>query len=227
MVRVAVFTLAVLVPGAALAESEVPPLPSQPARPAPAPAPQPAPPAVQAAPPQPQPYPYPYPYAYPQPYPYPYLAPRPLPAEMPYDPEKPIPQGYKVEERVRKGAVIAGAIVAGVPYAIGLQVAAASGFENKSYWLLVPGIGPFVLIGAREKACERNEKSGENAAECLGDAFLVMALVADGLMQTAGGVVLTVGLTAKKKVLVREQARLELAPVRVGTGHGLGLRGTF
>ncbi len=95
---------------------------------------------------------------------------------MPYDPEKPIPPGYKVEERVRKGAVIAGAIVMGVPYAIGVNVAAASGFENKSYWLLIPGIGPFLTLSTRDDACDDRNDTGEEAADCLGDIFLTMLL---------------------------------------------------
>lgn len=184
-----------------------------------------------------QPYPYPYPYPAPQPYPYPAPqypypywqapAPRPLPAEMPYDPEKPIPQGYQVEERVRKGAVISGAIIAGVPYAIGVQVAAASGFDNKSYWLLVPGLGPFLTLSTRNDACDERDSDGDRPLECLGDVFLSMMLVLDGLMQTGGGVALTVGLTAKKKVLVRQQTSLRLAPMRVGRSHGLGVVGSF
>lgn len=211
----------------------------------PAPGPAPAPPAAapqpqpQAQPqPQPQPYPYPPPYPYAQPYPYPYAQPypypyaaRPLAAEMPYDPDKPIPDGYKVEERARKGAVIAGAIVAGVPYVIGPHVAAASGFENKSYWLVVPGVGPFLTLSTRDDSCDENDNdpnnNGENAAECLGDVAVAMLLVTDGLMQTAGGVVLAIGLTARKKVLVREQTSVKFGPMRVGRGRGLGLYGTF
>lgn len=200
---------------------------------APAPAPTPAPQAQPAPPPYHYPPPQPYPYPPPQPYPYAYpYAPQQLPAEMPYDPEKPIPPGYKVEERVRKGAVISGAIILGVPYVIGLNSAAAAGFENKSYWLIVPGIGPFLTLSTRDDSCDEDpNNSSKEAADCLGDVFINMLLVLDGLMQTAGGVVLTVGLTAKKQWLVREQAPAaswRLAPMRVGRqGQGFGVIGTF
>jgi hypothetical protein len=221
MTRGLVFALVIAAASSAWAQA-----PSAPPAPPAAPAAQPPAPAVQ---PQPYPYPYPqpYPYAYPQ-YPYPYWqAPRPLPAEMAYDPEKPIPPGYKIEERVRKGAVISGAIIGGVPYVLGLNIAAASGFDNKSYWLVVPGVGPFLTLATRHDDCDERDADGDRPLACLGDVFLSMLLVLDGLMQTGGGVALTVGLTAKKKVLVREQAAVRIAPMRVGRAHGLGVVGSF
>ena len=231
MTRGLVFALVVAMASSAWAQvpSASPAPPAAPAAPQPA-APQPAPPQ----PPPPYPYPYayppqPYPYAYPQ-YPYPYWqapAPRPLPAEMAYDPEKPIPPGYKIEERVRKGAVISGAIIGGVPYVLGLNIAAASGFDNKSYWLVVPGVGPFLTLATRHSACDERDADGTAPLACFGDFVLSMLLVLDGMMQTGGGVALTVGLTAKKKVLVREQAAVRVAPMRVGRTHGLGVVGSF
>ena len=144
---------------------------------------------------------------------------------MPYDETKSIPQGYRVEERIRRGPVIAGAIVLGVPYVLGLNVAAAEGFDNHSYWLLVPGFGPFLTLGTRDDACNEQANSANNAGDCLGDALIDSVLVMDGIMQTAGGVLLLVGALDKKKVLVREQAALGFGPRRVGTGYGVGLWG--
>jgi hypothetical protein len=141
---------------------------------------------------------------------------------MAYDAEKPIPQGYRVEERVRKGPLIAGAIVMGVPYAVGLQVAAADGFPNHSYWLIVPGIGPVLTMTTREDRCNGTRAE---AGDCLGDAAINMLLVFDSLLQTTGAVLMAVGVFAKKKVLVREQATLYVGPRPVGSGYGAGVWG--
>ncbi len=221
-------TLALTFAPAALAQTPAPAPTAAPAGPPPAPVPYPQPqPYPYAYPPQPQPYPYAYP---PQPQPYPYwYAPvaRPLPAEMPYDPEKPIPPGYELEERVRKGAVISGAIVLGVPYVLGLHIAAASGFENKSYWLVVPGLGPFLTLATRDDACERRDPQDDPDLECAGDVLISTVLVMDGLMQAAGGIVFAVGMTAKRQVLVRKQTSLRVIPMSIGRARGLGLVGSF
>jgi hypothetical protein len=151
-----------------------------------------------------------------------------MPQEMPYDESKGVPAGYHIDERVRKGPIIAGSIVAGVPYLIGVNIAAASGFENHSYWLLVPGIGPLLTMATRDK-CESQSgtTSSNDSVDCVGDALLAMVLIIDGLMQTTGVVLFGVGIGSTKKVLVRDKAALHLRPHRFQTGYGLAVDGTF
>jgi hypothetical protein len=146
---------------------------------------------------------------------------------MPYDETKGIPPGYRLEERVRKGMVISGAIVLGVPYVIGINVAAAANFENHSYWLLVPGVGPFLTLATRDDSCNEDGTAGE-AVDCIGDAFVRFYLVLDGIMQMTGGTLFLLGVTQTKQVLVRQDVTLRVAPRPIGqSGYGLGVIGTF
>jgi hypothetical protein len=140
---------------------------------------------------------------------------------------KPIPPGYRLEERARRGPIIAGAIVLGVPYTLGLWIAASSDFRNHSYWLVVPAIGPMLTFWTRDDACDEDRSDTQEAADCVGDAFIGMFLVMDTLMQTAGGAVLLYGLTSSKKVLVRQGAQLTTGPRQIGSGYGWGVSGTF
>jgi hypothetical protein len=147
---------------------------------------------------------------------------------MAYDEMKPIPPGYKVEERARRGPIIAGSIVLGIPYVLGLWAAAAADFRNHSYWLVVPAIGPMLTLWTRDDACNEDaDDTNSDAGDCIGDAFLGTFLVLDALMQTAGGAVLIYGVASTKKVLVREGAEWSVGPRKVGTGHGFGISGTF
>ncbi len=215
-----------LVLASASARAQQPNVGGTPEPPAPAP-----PPSAEPAPGYPPPQPYPPPgYGYPPPgyaYPAPPARPAPPPAEMPYDPNRPVPAGYHIDERVRRGPLIAGAIVIGVPYVIGLNTAAAAGFENHSYWLAIPVAGPFLTLATRNKVCEKQNKTTQENWDCLGDFFVGMLLVFDGIMQTTGGVLVGVGLGATKQVLVRDTARVRFGPRPVGTGCGFGAWGNF
>ena len=189
------------------------------------------PPAAQPAPyPYPPPYPYPYPpppgYGYPPP---PQQAPvKEAPRELKYVEGQSTPAGYRYEERPRQGLIIAGSLTLGIPYAFGVLGASAAGFENQSGWLLVPAVGPFLTLALREGSCDEDtETSDQEAAECVGDVFLTMALVLDALAQTAGGVLLLLGVSSSKKVWVREDVSVRVAPTQVGSGWGFGAFATF
>jgi len=56
-----------------------------------------------------------------------------------------------------------------------------------------------------------------------------MLLAFDGVVQVGGAAMLIAGLVATRPRLVRDAARTYVvpAPMRVGTGHGVGLQGTF
>src|SRR5882724_1355852 len=165
-----VSSFCLLVAAAKPAAAQAPAAPA--AAPQPAPqlaAPPPAPPgAVPAAAPAPG-YPGGYPppppgYVYPVPaygYPQPQMR---SPDSVPYD-GGPVPAGYHVEERPRRGLVIAGTIVLAVPYGLGLAVAGGQNFPNSTGWLIVPGIGPWLTLASRHKsgACS----TGSSINDCV------------------------------------------------------------
>jgi hypothetical protein len=118
-----------------------------------------------------------------------------------------------VEERVRRGPVIAGSIVLAVPYVLGLLAASGDDFSNQSGWLTVPVIGPWATLAAREKDCD----FGVDYDEC-NDGVQTL-LIMDGLMQATGAAFLIWGVAAPKKRLVRTDA-WSFTPARIGRGYG-------
>jgi hypothetical protein len=137
------------------------------------------------------------------------------PRELSYREGRPVPAGYHVEERYRKGLIGSGAGVFGGVYLLTLLTASTfheatddSGFAAA----YVPVIGPLIAIGT----------VGPGPS---GGMFLTLSAVAQG----TGLGLLIAGLVHKKKVLVRDLAglRLELRPELGPQRQGLGLHGTF
>ena len=120
--------------------------------------------------------------------------------------------------------IVAGSIVLGVPYVIGLSLVSTRGSNNGANWLALPMLGPWMAIGARETVCTAS--TADNSARCAADVLATIGLVFDGIIQTAGGTLLIVGLAVPKKVLVRNDvARLTLT--HLGSGYGIAAEGTF
>jgi hypothetical protein len=209
-------------PPASTLEQAAPPAPSaQPsttATPAPAPAPAPAP--TTAAPPPPgyPPYGYQYPYP-PQPYPYPYpYGPPPTPpppTTLPYNEGDPVPAGYHVESRVRRGPIIAGTIMAGTTYVVNLMVADIDDndgdHDDRSTWLYVPGVGTWAYV---DDACD-NERDG-----C---SFVIM----HSLTHSIGLAMIIYGIAAPKQVLARDTAALRITPYLARSTSGIAATGVF
>lgn len=171
-------------------------------------------------------YPAPYPYAYPT-----YAPPAPLPDQpksLPYDGGE-VRQGYHVEERLRRGPLIAGPIVLGVPYVLGLTIASEYGFRNQSGWLVVPVVGPFITAATRDKDCiDTYESTDSPDGECQEEGGMRTVLIMDGLAQATGAILMLWGLTSPVKVQIRNDvANVNVAPTKVGTGYGVAATGTF
>ena len=158
--------------------------PAQPYYPPPAPGayPPPAPGVYQPAPM------YPPPLYYPQPYYSPPTDTR--PSVLDYDPAKPIPAGYHLESRVRKGMVIPGSIIFGISYVIALGVGVSTtectpsiessssyysssgcGSNNSSssigvpfnnYLLFVPVLGPWLALATVKDCPSYSSSSGSS-----------------------------------------------------------------
>jgi hypothetical protein len=162
-------------------------------------------------------------------YPAPAPAPRPAPAaDLPYTEGQTIPPGYHVEERKRKGLIVAGAVVTGVFWTFSVTGAVAADYEDNSGFLLIPVLGPWLMLatgGANDPPCD---DVGGGLEVCESNAPLRAILVLDGLAQTAGGLMFVLGMANPSKRLVRDDVTVGVVPMKVGrTGQGLGVVGTF
>jgi hypothetical protein len=218
-----IFAMACILAASPAQPQPAPPSPTPAQPPAPAPSPQPIP----AYPPDGQAYPYaypyyPYPYTYPYPYPYPGQA---GPARIPYEEGQPAPPGYRLKSEPRTGLVIGGAVTLGTVWISTILAASIVDAvrnadrekdeprDNGAAPLFIPVFGPFIAISTLD-------------AEGPGTTLLVM----DGLAQGAGAAMLIAGLTAERKVWVRQVGNVELrlAPVALDKRSlSMGLSGRF
>ena len=156
--------------------------------------------------------------------------PPPAPPSAPWQPGSPPPPGYHIEDRPRTGLVIAGAIVGGIPYFFSVTTATAAREDNASGWLYLPVVGPWMTLGQRTYGCNSLDNANQSTSQslqCVGDIFVVMGLIADGVLQATGATLLLVGVAAGKPTLVRDDQAVHVTPMQVGTGYGAGLAGTF
>jgi hypothetical protein len=130
----------------------------------------------------------------------------------------PVPPGYHPVQRVRKGAIIGGAVTLGALWAISAFGAAIvhdananGGGTDNADALFIPVLGPFVQMSRTTSAT--------------GNLFNLV----DGLGQSAGATLLIWGLTSPKTLLVRNDLGMTLMPTPYvsSRGAGLGLTGTF
>jgi hypothetical protein len=127
---------------------------------------------------------------------------------------QPIPYGYHREERMRKGPIIVGSILFGVPYlysSLIASVGADATTDNRFAALFVPVLGPFI---------ELHEFSS---------VTIDYVLILDGLAQATGAALFIWGITSPRPVLVRNDlAMVTVSPARLGRdGTGLLLTGRF
>lgn len=151
------------------------------------------------------------------PYPYPPRDTRPLVLE--YEEGQPIPNGYRLDSRINRGLLGAGAGVFGglwfLSAVVGLQ-GDEDTFVGDGGWaaLYVPLFGPFIAIDTLRSS----------------DAGTVLLMI-DGLGQLGGATMLTLSFILKSKRLVREDLSVSVAPgVHVTPYAGprsFGLTGTF
>jgi hypothetical protein len=141
---------------------------------------------------------------------------------MPYREDKPIPPGYHVESKMRTGLVIGGSVMLGAGYLISAGIAASAiddGNSGELAPLFVPVVGPFITLGTLDF-------SGDFGSL----AFIVIGLplIIDGLVQTAGTIMLVTGLAAPKTVVKRDgSAATDTTPrLRFG-GDRILLEGRF
>jgi len=162
--------------------------------------------------------------------------------EMRYVDGRPIPPGYHMESRPKKGLVVAGSIVFGVAYVFSASVAASSQF-TADRWLYLPVFGPFADLASRGSKCTTNtvpiSPGVDNTTQfCDDDSGARFFLMLDGLMQVSGATMLILGLALPTRLLVRDDAPYTgstgsnfawtIRPKTMGrAGYGLGVDGVF
>ena len=155
-----------------------------------------------------------YPYGYPMGYGPAMLG----PPTLPYEEGQPVPAGYRVESRLRKGLLIGGLVTFGSLYLVSAFTGGAAQ-DDKFTPLFVPIAGPFITIGTAK-------------AEGVGTFTLLL----DGVGQAGGALMAVLGLTLDQTLLVRNDLEARrgdgVAPSRIrvtplfGRGTaGLGLAG--
>jgi len=165
--------------------------------------------------------------AYPAPPP-PVAVPYPVgPKRMAYQDGQPVPAGYRVEERVRQGPVIAGALLLGIPYVIGLTIASFADYKNQSGWLAVPAAGPWLMLSLHKSPdCGGTGQSNTDCSNVL-DFALRFYLTIDGVLQATGTGLLLFGLSGRK-LLIRDDVAFTVRPMPIGRdGYGPAVIGRF
>ncbi len=135
--------------------------------------------------------------------------------ELPYEDGDPIPPGYRLVRQRRRGLIIAGSILVGVPWVLGVTGATVANFGDNSGLLLVPVLGPWLMLPTND--LHGDGKSGERGV-----------LVLDGLVQAAGAAMFFTGMFVPRVRLVRSDVTVSVVPLELGRGaHGIGAIGTF
>jgi len=135
-----------------------------------------------------------------------------------YDFSRPTPVGYTVVKRKRLGMLIGGGVTFGVSYGYSLLFAAAGHDEaqygdgkNELASLAIPVVGPFLQMAQTDSATLRVLLAGLGAA------------------QTTGAIMLYLGLTTKKSVLVRNDlvGNMTFTPMAGDGATGMMVSGRF
>jgi hypothetical protein len=148
------------------------------------------------------------------------------PSRLPYEEGQLIPEGYQLRSEPRKGLVIGGAIVAGAAYGLGVVGAVDSDFEDNAGYLLIPGVGPWLMLAAGSdppKRCPTQEVCADGLPD-----YKPLFVVAAGLAQAVGTVLLVAGLTSERRYLKPKDLEVSVVSGPLGQGaYGLGVIGAF
>jgi hypothetical protein len=147
--------------------------------------------------------------------------------ELPYEEGDPIPPGYRVAKTPRSGLVTGGFIMTGIGWGLSLTGAVASDFDSNSGFLIIPVLGPWLMLASGGAADNDCTTSG-SYSYCDSNSALRSFLVLDGLLQTAGAIMVVSGYAFPKVRLVREDVTVGFVPTTFGgSSYGIGAVGTF
>lgn len=123
------------------------------------------------------------------------------------------PPRFHEVEQPRYGLMVAGLVVFGASYSIN----AATAYVANEWKLAVPVVGPFMET-------QNVNTSGPYAD---GNRMLVGLLVFDGLIETAGAVMIFAGALTKHHVRVYDRMRVSVVPTAGHASAGLAAFGRF
>lgn len=155
-----------------------------------------------------------------------FVRPESPPSRLGYEEGQAIPEGYRLRSGPRKGLVISGAVVGGAAYGFGVVGAVDSGFEDSAGYLLIPGVGPWLMLAAGSdppKPCATRDVCPDSMPN-----YKPLFVVAAGVAQAVGTVLFVAGLTSKRRYLERKDLEVSVVPTSLGQGaFGLGVLGAF
>lgn len=142
----------------------------------------------------------------------------PGPKVMDYEEGQPVPDGYHVATKARRGLIIGGAVTFGSVYLLTTLTAAAIESDDHSLVssgdsytpLYIPVAGPFIAISTV------NAEGGG-----------VFILLLDGIAQAAGVAMLIGGIASPATKLVRNDVSWQVHPIVGGGTVGLGISGSL
>lgn len=137
-----------------------------------------------------------------------------------FAPGERVPTGGRVVATRAWSALGFGGALLGGAWLPSVIVAATSGIDA-NHWLYVPVAGPWAAYAARD-ACT----PAVDPRPCLGDAGERVALIADGILQATGAVLMLVGLPTRAEVRWGKEAWLRVEP-SVGVTTSLSVRARF
>jgi hypothetical protein len=131
-----------------------------------------------------------------------------------------VPTGGKIEVTRTWSALAFGGALLGGAWIPSIVVAATSSIDA-NHWLYLPVLGPWIAYVTRN-ACVQ----AVDPTPCLTDAADRVALIADGIFQGTGALLMVLGIPTSAEVRWSKQARARITPL-VGLRTGLSIEGTF
>lgn len=142
-----------------------------------------------------------------------------LPKRLPYRGEQSI-DGYELDERRPWWMVISGGVLFVVGYVIPMAAANERSFKDGLGFTPIPIAGPLISLAMMEEC--------RNDIDCPSEASTRAVLLAGGVLQLAGAVLLPIGLSTSKKMWLRRDLAVGVSPAPVGrSGYGAVVNGTF
>lgn len=145
------------------------------------------------------------------------------PMTLEYRPLAPIPDGYHLAERPRRGLMIGGGITTAAVYSFGLWVASANDFKYTTGWVLLPVLGPWLAIATN--TCNASDTDCQDSKPDVNKAMAIL-----GVGQAVGVGLVAAGLTFRKKVFVRNDLAANILVLPASFGHnapGVSVQGNF
>lgn len=150
---------------------------------------------------------------------------------IPYSADAAIPEGYRIERTWQSYLVKPSAYAFAASYLISLSVAAAADFEAPDRFLAIPVVGPGLALFDPKPGAIVCKGIFDASVRCISrsdELLRTTALVFDGLTQLVSASLLVMSLPAPTFELRRDMVgKLQVVPLGLRAGYGLGVRGVY